>query len=159
MSKRTELLNIIKEQDTISRFQAFSSLESKMNKLTQKEFTSYINQFFNPLKACALKKSVRKLLIAKKCKNIIGIDISNEFLNTARIRAQFIQNNKNIEFRCTKIEKAGFKNGEFDKIVSICVLEHIPNYIEVLEESYRILKSDGQIILSVDSLEHISQKN
>ena len=46
----------------------------------------------------------------------------------------------------------------YETTCSICVLEHIPNYIEVLREAYRILKKNGQMIFSVDALETIRDK-
>jgi 2-polyprenyl-3-methyl-5-hydroxy-6-metoxy-1,4-benzoquinol methylase len=57
-----------------------------------------------------------------------------------------------------KLENANFENEFFDRIFSICVIEHIPNYIEVLKEAHRILKNNGQMIFSVDSLETIKDE-
>lgn len=61
----------------------------------------------------------------------------------------------NAEFCCLKVEDAEFENENFDKIFSICVLEHIRNYIEVLSEANRVLKKNGQMVFSVDCLESI----
>ena len=57
------------------------------------------------------------------------------------------------------MENAGFETEIFDKIFSICVLEHIPNYIIVLKELLRTLKKGGQIIFSVDALENTENPN
>ena len=95
------------------------------------------------------------LLIGKKCEKICGIDIFKENLIQAKIKSHIFRNKINSEFKLTKLENAGFKQETFDKIFSICVLEHIFNYNEVLKESYRILKKKGQLIFSVDSLENI----
>ncbi len=70
----------------------------------------------------------------------------------------FIRKKVKSEFRQVKLENAGFKGEYFDKIFSICVLEHIHNYIEVLTEAYRVLKKGGQLLLSVDSLKAIDDK-
>jgi len=95
------------------------------------------------------------LLIGKKCKKIYGIDISKKGLIIAERRAKSLRKKVNSVFRQVKLENAKFKEGFFDKIVSICVLEHILNYKEVLIEIYRILKEGGPLLLSVDSLETI----
>jgi len=95
------------------------------------------------------------LLIGKKCDKIYGIDIFKENLIQAKIKSQIFRNKINSEFKSTTLENAGFKQETFDKIFSICVLEHISNYNDVLKESYRILKKKGQLIFSVDSLENI----
>ena len=101
---------------------------------------------------------IETLLLGKKCKKIYGIDIYKDNLVIAKIRSQIFKKKINSKIRFLTIENAGFKNENFDKIFSICVLEHIPNYIEVLKESYRVLKKGGQLIFSVDSLENIEDK-
>ncbi|MBD3256028.1 MAG: methyltransferase domain-containing protein [Candidatus Lokiarchaeota archaeon] len=98
------------------------------------------------------------VLIGKKCKKIYGIDVSKRAISSARARGICLRHKVQTEFRCIRIENAGFKNNFFDKVFSICVLEHIPNYLEALEEVYRILKRGGQFIFSVDSLEPIDDK-
>ena len=46
-------------------------------------------------------------------------------------------------------QRMSFKDKTFDKIFSICVLEHIPNDTMVLKESFRILKPNRVMVLSV----------
>lgn len=103
-------------------------------------------------------EGLQTMLLGERCKKIIGIDISEKAVATANYLSPYISKSKkrfNSEFHCIKIENAGFENEYFDKIFSICVIEHIPNYIEVLKEAYRILKKDGQMTFSVDALETI----
>jgi len=99
------------------------------------------------------------LLLGKKCEKILGIDIFKENLAIAKFRSHLFKKHVKSEFKLTKIENAGFKPEMFDKIFSVCVLEHISNYIEVLSEAYKVLKNKGQLIMSVDSLENIEDKN
>lgn len=101
---------------------------------------------------------LQSLFLGKYCKKIIGIDISEKDITTAKLKAHYMRGRISSEFRCVKIENAKFENEYFDKIFSICVLEHISNYEEVLRESYRILKKNGQMVFSVDSLEPIKEK-
>lgn len=98
-------------------------------------------------------------LLGKRCKKIYGIDISKARILNAKFRSQYITKRINYEFRAVKMENVGFETESFDKIFSICVLEHIPNYIEVLKEIFRTLKKGGQLIFSVDALENIENPN
>jgi len=98
------------------------------------------------------------LLIGKKCKKIYGIDISKRFLRIAKMRSRYLKRKVNREFLQIRLEHAGFKEEFFDKVFFICVLEHIPNYIEVLTEAHRVLRKGGKLLLSVDSLEAIDDK-
>lgn len=91
--------------------------------------------------------------LGRMCKHITGIDIKCESLNSARHIAHIAK--VEAKFICTTIEEEKFLDESFDKIISICVIEHIPNYKKTLREVYRILKNDGEFICSVDSLTSI----
>jgi len=101
---------------------------------------------------------LQTILLGKKCKNVIGIDISEKAIEFAKLQLRYMRGTVNGEFHCVKLEDAGFEGEYFDKIFSFCVLEHIPNYAEALKEAYRILKKNGQMIFSVDALETIEDK-
>lgn len=98
---------------------------------------------------------LQTMLLGKRCKKVIGIDISEKAIATAKNVSFYMKERINIEFCRVKLENAKFKQEYFDKIFSICVIEHIPNYIEILREAHRILKNNGQMIFSVDALETI----
>lgn len=51
-------------------------------------------------------------------------------------------------------EELPFPNGKFDKIVSVCVLEHTKDDQKVLKECHRVLKKGGTFSLSVDALDN-----
>lgn len=104
-------------------------------------------------------EGLQTLIIGKKCKKIYGIDINSKWLSIAKLRLLLMKRKINCEFRLVRLQNAGFMNDYFNKIFSICVLEHISDYFEVLKECYRILKKNGQLILSVDSLNNIYDKN
>ncbi len=101
---------------------------------------------------------LQTMLIAKKCKKVIGIDISEKAITAAKSTSQYMKGRINSEFRCVKLENADFEPEYFDRIFSFCVIEHISNYIEVLKEAHRILKNNGKMIFSVDSLETIKDE-
>ena len=103
-------------------------------------------------------QGIPAMLIGKKCKKIYGIDVSKRALIIAKMRAYYLRKKVNSEFKHVRLENAKFKKEYFDKIFSICVIEHITNYIEVIKEVYRILKKGGQFLLSADSLETINDE-
>ncbi|MBU0757537.1 MAG: class I SAM-dependent methyltransferase, partial [Nanoarchaeota archaeon] len=90
----------------------------------------------------------------KKCKKITGVDISSEAIRLAKIEASH-HNNLSVDFISNDITKIKLPDNTFDKIFSFCVIEHISNYNEILKELHRILKKDGTLIMSVDSLSGI----
>jgi ubiquinone/menaquinone biosynthesis C-methylase UbiE len=101
---------------------------------------------------------LQTMLLGKKVKKIIGIDISEKAINLAKLQSRYVKGMIDSEFICLELEKNRFKNEYFDKIFSVCVIEHIANYKELLQEAYRILKKNGQMIFSVDTLETIKEK-
>lgn len=101
---------------------------------------------------------LQTMLLGKKCKKVIGIDISKKAVGSAKIKSAFLNRRINSEIRCAKLENAEFGDEYFDKIFSICVIEHISNYVQILKEAYRILKRNGHMIFSVDALEIIEDK-
>ena len=42
-----------------------------------------------------------------------------------------------------------FADNKFDQILSLDVLEHVPNYLQAFKECYRVLKANGKLVLSV----------
>jgi ubiquinone/menaquinone biosynthesis C-methylase UbiE len=61
-----------------------------------------------------------------------------------------------IDYHCGTIQGARCPDACFDHVFSFCVLEHITDLPEVLAELRRILKPNGQLHASVDSLGTIS---
>lgn len=83
------------------------------------------------------------LFYSKKAIRSFGIDISQEFIKTAK------QKNHKINFKCEGIEKTSFKKGFFDTIILGDVLEHTSNEVVVLREINRIIKKNGELIITV----------
>ncbi|MFH0970350.1 MAG: class I SAM-dependent methyltransferase [Candidatus Diapherotrites archaeon] len=67
--------------------------------------------------------------------------------------AQTIQD-PTIPFLVGMGEELPFSNGKFDKVVSVCVLEHTKDDQKVLKECFRVLKKEGVFVLSVDALDN-----
>jgi ubiquinone/menaquinone biosynthesis C-methylase UbiE len=95
---------------------------------------------------------LQTFLLGKRCDRVVGIDISEPCIARARQKVRQMRKNSNIEFICGELENAGFEDESFDKIFSFCVIEHIPKYREVLCEAHRILRQNGILSISVDSL-------
>ncbi|MEW6718160.1 MAG: class I SAM-dependent methyltransferase [Chloroflexota bacterium] len=96
------------------------------------------------------------LALARKCSRVIGVDNSEAQISIARnfVRHSSIKNK--VQFLCGRLEDFSFPNETFDRVLSFCVLEHIPNLKEVLLEVFRILKTGGEFHASVDSLESLT---
>ncbi|MFO0792864.1 MAG: class I SAM-dependent methyltransferase [Candidatus Brocadiaceae bacterium] len=92
------------------------------------------------------------ILNANKFYKIIGIDPNENSIRLAKDKLTFAHGNGKIEFFANTIEGMHFPADSIDGVVSYCVLEHIRNYDEVLNELYRILKPGGWLLFSVDSL-------
>jgi 2-polyprenyl-3-methyl-5-hydroxy-6-metoxy-1,4-benzoquinol methylase len=92
------------------------------------------------------------LELARNCRKVVGIDISEHQIVYARRAARNSALRKRVEYRCTTLENAYFPVGSFDRVFSMCVLQHVRNLDEVLAEVYRILKPGGELHVSVDSL-------
>ncbi len=92
------------------------------------------------------------LILGKGAAKVVGVDINPSAIDRANSMATVTASSIKAEFLCKKLEEAGFVDGSFDKIFSFSVIEHIPNYREVLREARRVLKPGGQMVISVDSL-------
>lgn len=127
-----------------------------------------IYEYVQMLKGVQLKKSDVALdigcgegtltfTIGKSIQKIIGVDINAHTIESAKLKAKELEGKVNSEFICQKLEKLGFKEASFDKIVSFSVIEHIPNYLEIFQEIFKILKPNGELIISVDSFSHFDK--
>ena len=80
---------------------------------------------------------------------IVGIDISKDMLDVAREKLQR-HHIKNIELYSMDATKTNFKNKSFDKILISLVLHELDESLanQILKESVRVLKDDGEIIVT-----------
>lgn len=92
------------------------------------------------------------LLLARQCGRIVGLDTNTAFIERARVLSDLTAWGDRAEFSDRTLEASGFADASFDRIFSVCVLEHIPDHESILAESLRCLKPGGEMIFSVDSL-------
>lgn len=84
---------------------------------------------------------------------VIGLDLSMNDLKTACSRfAEFRDEGdvtRSVTFTCGSGLNLPFRDATFDKVMCAEVLEHIPDYRQVLDEIRRVLKPGGQLAVSV----------
>jgi ubiquinone/menaquinone biosynthesis C-methylase UbiE len=90
------------------------------------------------------------LKIAERGCEVYGIDLSEEGIKSARRLSKRVK--ARCEFMVGDAERLPFADGCFDKIICSSSLEHFNNDARALGEMRRVLKADGRVILTVDSL-------
>jgi len=85
-------------------------------------------------------------VIAQNAECVIATDLSDEMLEVARTQLKAFQN---ITIQKADCENVSFPSGKFDTVFMANVIHFIENTFEALQESYRILK-DGGLLLLVD---------
>lgn len=85
--------------------------------------------------------------LAKSGANAVGIDLSKESLEAAKIHAS--QQGLNIDYRYENIEDTSSKHaGEFDAITCMEMLEHVPEPNKIIAACSRLLKPGGHAFFS-----------
>jgi len=87
-------------------------------------------------------------LIGRSGAHVTGIDIHGQRLAFARRR----YGSERTRFLDLDAESADFRDGTFDKALSLCVLEHLANEERVLSNVSRAMKAGGRLVLTADSL-------
>ena len=85
-------------------------------------------------------------VIAQNAECVIATDLSDEMLEVARTQLKAFQN---ITIQKADCENVSFPSGKFDTVFMANVIHFIENPLKALQESYRILK-DGGLLLLVD---------
>ncbi|SRR6266851_591495 len=85
---------------------------------------------------------------AKHSGPCVGLDPSECTLGNAHR----LHHGPNVSYICANSECLPFPDATFDRVVSVSCLEHFGNPAQGLREMVRVLKYDGILALSVDSL-------
>jgi len=78
---------------------------------------------------------------------VIGVDMTKEMLDRAKTAA-LKHGYTNVEFRLGEIEVLPIEDASVDVIISNCVINLDPAKLKVFKESYRVLKSNGRLMVS-----------
>ena len=78
---------------------------------------------------------------------VIGVDMTPEMIGKARDNAKKGKY-ENVEFRLGEIENLPVEDSSIDVIISNCVVNLAPDKKKVFEESFRVLKPGGTLMVS-----------
>ena len=78
---------------------------------------------------------------------VIGVDMTPEMIEKARENAEKGKYG-NVEFRMGEIEKLPVENNYVDVIISNCVINLSPDKKQVFNETFRVLKQGGRLVIS-----------
>ncbi len=84
--------------------------------------------------------------------DVVGVDLSEQDLTTARHRITDMEAfgpEGTVTFMRGDATCLPFPDASFDRVICSEVLEHIPNYIAVIEELNRVLKPGGRLCITV----------
>jgi ABC-2 type transport system ATP-binding protein len=82
--------------------------------------------------------------IAKKARNVIATDLSDEMLEIARIQ---LKEFRNITIQKVNCEDTSFPSGRFDTVFIANLVHVLINPTKVLQESHQILKNGGLLLI------------
>lgn len=85
--------------------------------------------------------------MAKRGCEVYGIDMNARNIKNAKSIAE----GYDCDFQVANAEKLPYDSNMFDKVVSVCALEHFANDEKAIEEMNRVLKPGGILVLTVDS--------
>ncbi|MBL7073554.1 MAG: class I SAM-dependent methyltransferase [Candidatus Omnitrophica bacterium] len=88
------------------------------------------------------------LTLAEDGHKFTSIDVSEEEQNIAKLNLTYFGLEKSVNFKIENAEHLSFKNNSFDIIFSINTVHHFSKPYKVMDESARILATEGKIILS-----------
>lgn len=89
------------------------------------------------------------LKVAPKVKSVIGFDVDESQLRLAgEAAARIGVKNAKFENR-SATEKFAYKSEQFDCVLFLGVLEHLPERDKVMDEVWRVLKTGGRLLLGV----------
>lgn len=96
-------------------------------------------------------KGPQAILYAGQYKEMLGVDINRKRLNRSRKVMEFYDV-KNYETMCADVEKLPLKDRIFDKAIAIAISEHVQHPEQLCKEAYRVLKPDGELLITFPAI-------
>jgi SAM-dependent methyltransferase len=87
--------------------------------------------------------------LGRKSRYAVGVDI-----NLSRLTQMGQGRKGKTRFAVASAESLPFPNNSYDRVVSVCALEHFQSDTRALAEMHRVLREEGLLVLTVDSLSH-----
>jgi SAM-dependent methyltransferase len=82
---------------------------------------------------------------------VLGIDISEEMLATARGKAARMLEPGHVTFRLMDAQALALPDASFDVAVSLFALHHLPDPLAALREMHRVVRPGGRLAVAVGS--------
>ena len=76
-----------------------------------------------------------------------GAGLSKKFILNKNLKISDFSDHQHLDFKNVDAQKTSFEKGTFDYIISSNMLHHIPYPMKFFEETHRILKKDGKLII------------
>lgn len=83
--------------------------------------------------------------IAKLARLVVGIDFSRQMVKLSKYK---LRNSNNVELICADVDYLPFRDLIFDQVFAVTLLQNVPDPIRSLQEISRVIKTDGNLIIT-----------
>lgn len=95
---------------------------------------------------CGIGGSTRRLSYETGCR-VTGIDLSEEYIDTARRLTQLLKMQERVAFHAASALALPFDDNSFDGVWSLQMNMNVDDKLSWLRETYRVLKPGGRAVL------------
>src|SRR5215472_7524290 len=79
--------------------------------------------------------------------HVVGVDLADQLLHRAREKARQ-RNLSNVEFRQADMEELGYRDGNFEAVVSVFSVFFVPDMTKQVAELWRMVRPGGQLAIT-----------
>jgi len=95
---------------------------------------------------CGTGELALRLKKDKKDIKVSGLDLSSDMINIAKAKAK-LNKSKGIEFKVGDAEHMPYEDNSFDYVTCSHSFHHYPHKKKVMREMFRVLKSNGTVMI------------